>query len=98
MHCKSQRYDEFRDLQCGNDSTRKFCQERDYRDTSDEAKQKQVAHGEKSCTSRLKYFCGKHEGSPGECGICAGRLWHEIQRLKCSMQVVQSFCDGGKRH
>jgi hypothetical protein len=104
-------------------------QEKDYRDMSEDAAQKQIAHGEKSCTSRLGYFCGQvrlcgasangiqqthpnpntsiffdlysapgcslrtqHKGHPGSCGICAGRLWHELQRLKCSMRVVQSFC------
>jgi hypothetical protein len=67
-------------------------QEKDYRDTSKAAVHKQAKHGTESCISRLKYFCGQHEGSPGECGICAGRLWHELQRLKCSMHIVGSFC------
>jgi hypothetical protein len=65
-----------------------FCKEyryiHRYRDTSPEAAVKQTQRGEDSCFSRLDYFRGKHKNDPGECGVCAGRLWqHELSRLKC---------------
>ena len=92
MHCNAKNWDEFRDLRCGNDASRRFCQQHKYRDTSSSAQIKQKAHGEKSCMSRLQYFCALQKHDPQACGVCAGRLWHELESKGCGMGVIKKFC------
>jgi hypothetical protein len=93
LHCNSQRWDQWTGLQCGEDVSKLFCKEKTYRDTTPEAAANQRRRGEGSCQSRLDYFCNQHKNDPGECGVCAGRLWHELSRLKCSMGVVKQYCE-----
>jgi hypothetical protein len=51
LHCNSKRWDAWSQLQCGEDVSKAFCKENEYRDTTREAAVKQTQRGEDSCFS-----------------------------------------------
>jgi hypothetical protein len=63
-------------------------QEKDYRDISEDAAQKQIAHGEKSCTSRLGYFCGQVR----LCGASANGIQQTHPNPNTSIFFRSIFC------
>jgi hypothetical protein len=45
-----------------------------------------------SCTSRINNICRSSEDTGAACAECAGRQWHELEKLGCSTSLVAGLC------